>query len=132
MSKLFTPEIIIVAVSIVIFYLRIAMLRGQKKRYEREFALKRRKIGGRSKGAALPKPEAGSPPFGVTSWFLVALAILLMLAGVMAYNKFYVLGWQIIPDDQLVDTLAKYWHWMVAVGVVVFALCFKINKPIED
>jgi hypothetical protein len=130
--KRFSIEIIIVAISIVIFYLRIAMLRGRKKRYEREFALKRRKIGGRSKGAALPKPEPGSPPFGVTSWFLVAIAIVLMLAGVIAYNKFYVLGWQIIDNKQLVDTLAQYWHWMVAVGVVLFAFCFKINKPIED
>lgn len=132
MKQIFTTEIIIVAVSIVIFYLRIAMLRGQKKRFEREYALKRRKIGGRSKGAALPKPEAGSPPFGVTSWFLVGLAIVLMLAGVVAFNKFYVLGWQMIPDKQLVDTLAKYWHWMVAAGVVLFAFCFKINKPVED
>jgi hypothetical protein len=132
MSKLFTTEIIIVAVSIVIFYLRIAMLRGQKKRYEREYALKRRKIGGRSKGAALPKQEAGSPPYGVNSWFFVALAIIFMLAGVVAFNKFYVLGWQIISDDQLVETLSQYWHWMVAVGVVGLSLCFKINKPIED
>ena len=130
--KRFSIEIVIVVISIAIFYLRIAMLRGQKKRYEREYALKRRKIGGRSKGAALPKPEAGSPPFGVTSWFLVAFAILLMLAGVVAYNNFYFLGWQIIPDEQLVENLAKYWHWMVAAGVVVFAFCFKINKPIED
>ena len=46
----FTTELIIVAVAIFLFYLRIAMLRGKKKRLEREYALKRRKVKGRSKG----------------------------------------------------------------------------------
>jgi hypothetical protein len=33
------------------FNLRIALLRGQKKRYEREYALKRRKVHGRYRKA---------------------------------------------------------------------------------
>jgi multisubunit Na+/H+ antiporter MnhB subunit len=128
----FSTELLIVAAAIVIFYLRIAMLRGQKKRFEREFALKRRKIKGRSKGSPLPKQAPGSPPFGISSWVLVGVAILLMLIGLVAYNKFMFLGWEIVKDPQWVDTYAKYWHWLVSAGVVMFAFCFKINKPIEE
>ena len=39
-----STELIVVIAAIAVFYLRIAMLRGQKKRYERELALKRRKV----------------------------------------------------------------------------------------
>jgi hypothetical protein len=61
MIDLSSPGMIVVIVAIVLFYLRIAMLRGKKKRLEREYALKRRKSGGRSKGAALPQQAPGSP-----------------------------------------------------------------------
>jgi cell division protein FtsW (lipid II flippase) len=124
-----STELIIVIVAIVLFYLRIAWLRGKKKRLEREFALKRRKVKGRSKGAMLPQKAPGSPPYGITSWFLVALAVLLMLVGMLAYNKFTILSWEIIKDPSMVETYAKYWHWAVAAGVLVFAFCFKIDLP---
>ncbi len=128
---IFTTELIIVAVAILVFYLRIAMLRGKKKRLEREYALKRRKVKGRSKGVMLPHQSPNSPPYGITSWFLVALAVILMLVGVVAYNKFTILSWEIIKDPTLVETYTKYWHWAVAAGVLVFAFCFKIDLPKE-
>jgi hypothetical protein len=127
-----STELIIVIVAIALFYLRIAWLRGKKKRLEREFALKRRKVKGRSKGAMLPQKAPGSPPYGINSWFLVALAVLLMLVGVLAYNKFTILSWEIVKDPTWVETYAKYWHWAVAAGVLVFAFCFKIDLPREE
>lgn len=125
----FTTGIIVVIVAIVIFYLRIAFLRGRKKRYEREFALKRRKVRGRSKGAALPTPEPGSSPYKVTSWFLVAASIALMLIGTIAYNNFMVVGIELIKDPATIKALSEYWYIPVAAGVILLGFCVTIEKP---
>ncbi len=125
----FTTGIIVVIVAIVIFYLRIAFLRGRKKRYEREFALKRRKVRGRSKGAALPTPEPGSSPYKVTSWFLVAASIALMLIGTIAYNNFMVVGIELIKDPATINALSEYWYIPVAAGVILLGFCVTIEKP---
>ena len=127
-----STELIVVIVAMAIFYLRIAMLRGQKKRYERDLALKRRKVKGRSKGSPLPVQPKGTPPYIVRSWFLVVVSILLMLAGVIAYNKFYFLKWQILSDPVLADTYAPYWYIPVAVGVILLAFSITIRKPLAD
>jgi len=127
-----TTGLIIVILAMVFFYVRIAILRGRKKRMEREFALKRRRVKGRSKGAALPQKAPGTPPYSISSWFLVGVAILLMLVGLVVYNKISIFGWEIIKDPALVDMYDKFWYIPVALGVVVFAFCFKIDKPLED
>jgi hypothetical protein len=108
------------------------MLRGQKKRYERDLALKRRKVKGRSKGSPLPQQPKGTPPFTVRSWVLVVISMLLMLAGVIAYNKFYFLGTQLVPDPAFVEAYAKYWYILVSAGVILLAFTVTIRKPIED
>ena len=127
-----STELIVVVVAILIFYLRIAMRRGQKKRYERELALKRRKVKGRSKGSPLPQQPKGTPPYTVRSWLLVAISILLMLAGLLAYNKFYIISWQIIQDAAFVETYAPFWYIPVALGVMLLAVTITIRKPIDD
>jgi len=128
----FSTELLVVALAIVVFYVRIAMLRGKKKRYEREFALKRRKVKGRSKGSPLPEKKPGTPPFGVSSWILVAVSVILMLIGVVAYNQFYVFGTELIKDAAFVDAYAKYWYLAVSAGVILLAFCITIEKPILD
>jgi hypothetical protein len=132
MSSKISTELIVVIVAIVIFYLRVAMLRGQKKRFERDLALKRRKVKGRSKGSPLPQQPKGTPPFTVRSWVLVVISMLLMLAGVIAYNKFYFLGTQLVPDPAFVEAYAKYWYILVSAGVILLAFTVTIRKPIED
>jgi hypothetical protein len=132
MNSKISTELIVVIVAIVIFYLRVAMLRGQKKRYERDLALKRRKVKGRSKGSPLPQQPKGTPPFTVRSWVLVVISMLLMLAGVVAYNKFYFLGMQLVPDTAFVEAYAKYWYILVSAGVILLAFTVTIRKPIED
>lgn len=124
--------LIVVIVAMAFFYLRIAMLRGKKKRYYREYALKRRKVNGRSKGSALPTPDKGTPPFGVSSWFLVFLAIILMIAGVIMYNEFYIFGVQIFKDAPEILKYAEYWYIPVALGVIALSFCFTIQKPLEE
>jgi hypothetical protein len=127
-----TLGMIVVLASMVLFYLRIAILRGQKKRYEREYALKRRKVSGRSKGAALPTPEPGSPPFGVSSWPLVVLSFLIILAGVIMYSEMNVFGVTLFEGSALVEKLIPYWYIPMAAGVILMAFCLKIEKPKLD
>lgn len=127
-----STELIVVIGAMVFFYLRIAILRGQKKRFEREYALKRRKVNGRSKGAALPTPQPGTPPFGVNSWFLVAVGVLIVIAGVIMYNKMTLFGIELIKDADIIAKYAGYWYIAVAAGVVLLAFCMKIDKPRLD
>jgi len=127
----FSFGMIIVLVAMLIFYLRISMLRGQKKRFEREYALKRRRVNGRSKGAALPQRNPGTPPFQIKSWWLVGLAILLMLIGLGLYTKFVLWGTALFTS-KIIDTYHDFWYIPVALGVIIFAFCFKIQKPILD
>ena len=124
-----STELIVVIAAIAVFYLRIAMLRGQKKRYERELALKRRKVKGRSKGSPLPQQPKGTPPYTVRSWLLAVISIILMLAGIIAYNEFYIVNWKII---QSADAFIPYWYIPVSVGVILLALAIGIRKPIDD
>jgi hypothetical protein len=128
----FTTGLIVVIVAMAFFYLRIAFLRGRKKRYEREFALKRRRVNGRSKGAALPQQPKGTPTYGITSWFLVAFAFILIIFGMLMYNQMTILGFDLIKNPELVNKYAQYWYIIVALGVVIFAFCFKIDKPYID
>ena len=125
-------ELIVVIISIAVFYLRIAMLRGKKKRYERELALKRRKVKGRSKGSPLPQQPKGTPPYVVRSWFLVVISVLLMLAGLLAYNEFYIIKWPLVNDTAFVGTYSPLWYIPVAAGVILLAFTITIRKPIED
>lgn len=127
-----STELIVVIVAIVIFYLRVAMLRGQKKRFERELALKRRKVKGRSKGSPLPQQPKGTPPYTVRSWILVVISVLLMLAGLLAYNKFYIITWPIVQDAAFVETYAPLWYIPVALGVILLAFTITIRKPIDN
>lgn len=124
-----STELIVVIAAIAVFYLRIAMLRGQKKRYERELALKRRKVKGRSKGSPLPQQPKGTPPYTVRSWLLAVISIILMLAGIIAYNEFYIVNWKII---QTADAFIPYWYIPVSVGVILLALAIGIRKPVDD
>ncbi len=123
---------IVVIGAMAFFYLRIAILRGQKKRFIREYALKRRKVNGRSKGAALPTPQAGTPPYGVNNWFLVAICVLLVLAGLIMYNNMIIFGINLIADQAFVDQYAEFWYIPVAAGVILLAFCIKIDKPNLD
>ena len=128
----FSTGLIVVIVAIVFFYLRVAILRGQKKRYLREYALKRRKVNGRSKGAALPASQPGSPPFGVTSWVLVVLAILVIIAGVVMYNNMSIFGMNLVGSQALIEQYSQFWYFPVAAGIVLLAFCIKIDKPRLD
>jgi hypothetical protein len=128
----FSTGLIVVIASMVFFYLRIAFLRGRKKRYERDFALRRRRVNGRSKGSTLPQKAEGSPPYNISSWYMVGLAFILIITGLIMYNKMTILGFNIIPNPEIINVYLEYWYVLVALGVVIFAFCFKVDKPFVD
>jgi cytochrome b subunit of formate dehydrogenase len=83
-----TPGLIITAIAMLIFYFRIAQLRGFKRRLAREEALERRKkakIKGGKKDPILQK-DFFNPQYKVRNWALVGVAVFLMLAGVTMYT----------------------------------------------
>ncbi|MCX6056055.1 MAG: hypothetical protein NTZ74_14300 [Chloroflexi bacterium] len=124
--------LIIVIISMVFFYLRIAYLRGRKKRYERDYALKRRRVNGRSKGAALPKPPPGTPPYGINNWILVGIAVFLVIFGLIMYNKMTILSFDLLTVLPFLEPFLDLWYIPTAGGVVLLAFCVKIEKPILD
>jgi len=120
--------LIIVLASMVFFYLRMGFLRGRKKRYDREYALKRRRVNGRSKGAILPQTK-GAPPFGVRSWPLVAISVILVFLGILMYNRMSILGYDLITNEALLTTYTPFWYIPLALGVVVLSFSITVDKP---
>ncbi|NPV86244.1 MAG: hypothetical protein HPY45_09585 [Anaerolineae bacterium] len=110
-----TPGLIITAVAMLIFYFRVAMLRGRKRRLMREEALKRRRDKSKdSKKAPLPQKDFFTPQYQVRSWALVGASVLLMLVGVIMYTaKWFPSAYQ--P------------YWWIAATAGVLLLTFSIE-----
>jgi hypothetical protein len=125
----FSLGLVIVLASMIFFYLRIAFLRGRKKRNEREYALKRRRVNGRSKGAVLPQTEKGSPPFGVKSWIMVGVSVFFIILGLLMYNRMSVLGYDLITNQALLDVYTPFWYIPLSAGVVLLSFSIKIDQP---
>lgn len=110
--------LIIVFVAIAIFYLRIMQLRGRKRRLEKQAILEHMREANRKKGKVGPMPgkDPNSPPFKVTSWVLVVIAVILMLVGVAARSAL-----------ALPDILETYWWVPTTAGILLFLFCFKVE-----
>ena len=102
--------LVITGVAMIVFYLRLAMLRGKKRRLIREQALAVKRVG---KGAKAP-PEEKIKAYQVSSWLLVALAAGLMLIGLAAHQS-----------DIFPQVVRNYWWVGTAGGALLFAFCFK-------
>lgn len=110
-----TTELVVVGVGCILFYLRLAMIRGRRQRLKREFSLMRKKAGGKiTKEMESLQAEAERTGFAVTSWPLVVLGVILMSLGVAANSA----GW---PTKEI----AQYWWAVTLAGVGVFIFCFK-------
>ncbi len=101
----------ITAVAMLFFYVRLAMLRGKKRRLEREQALKAKKAG---KGAKVSLPDPNKPRYEIRSWVMVGVAVLLMLVGLAARQTASFPQW-----------MQDYWWVGTSLGAVLFSFCFK-------
>lgn len=109
---------IVVVVAIVIFYLRIMQLRGRKRRLEKEKIMAHMREANRKKGKVdpLPSKDPNTPPFQVSSWFLVVLGTVFMLVGVAARSQ--------LSMDPLLE---EYWWVPTTLGILTFVFCFKVE-----
>jgi hypothetical protein len=107
----FEPGVIVVAVAVLLFYFRLAMIRGKKRKAQRAEELARL----RSKRNAPPrdpKAEIGLT-YEVANYYLLALGVVLMLAGILLKTT------SIFPMYQ------PYWWVFVTVGMVAFIFTVK-------
>jgi len=97
----------VIGIAMVIFYLRLAQIRGHKKK----IAEGRTRTKGQKAAAEAVKNQ---PPYSVTSWWLVALGVILMLCSVALRTY-----------DWFPSQYHTYWWVVATAGVIVFIFCFK-------
>lgn len=107
----FDTGIAIVGISMILFYLRLAMIRGKKRRERRaeQLAILKGK-----KKAKFQVDNPNLPYYQVNSWWLVGLAMVLILGGMVARTT-----------TSFPELLQQYWWVVTSVGVLVFAFSFK-------
>ena len=109
----------ITAFTALLFYFRLAMLRGKKRRLAREemAEVMRMAKGKRQKDRmAAIEAKKGQPAMEVKSWFLVVVAIILMLAGILVKNY---------PDLNIPKVLSDFWWAGPSLGFIMFIFAFK-------
>lgn len=106
----FDAGIAIVGVAMILFYARLAMLRGKKRRERRAEQLAAMKG---KKGKILPE-DPNRPYYQVTSWWLVGLSMVLILAGMLAKTT-----------TSLPVMVQQFWWIITSIGVLIFAFSFK-------
>jgi len=101
--------IVIVAV-VILFYLRVYMIRGRRKKEEKREILKHMRQG--KKGAALPARDPFKPLYRITRWYLLVPGVVVMFAG-------------IAMRTQVLLVQYKEWWWVpVALGGIMFIFSF--------
>ncbi|PKO05342.1 MAG: hypothetical protein CVU41_11940 [Chloroflexi bacterium HGW-Chloroflexi-3] len=107
------------AFTALVFYFRVAMLRGRKRRLAREeLAEVMRMAKGKRQKDRMAEIEAkkGRPSIEIRSWLLIGIGILLMFAGIIFKNY---------PDLNLPQTLVEYWWAGPSLGFIIFIFAIK-------
>ncbi len=101
----------IIAIIVILFYLRLFLIRRGHRRREKLEMLDRMKQGKHAK--ALPQREFGAPTIKVKSWWILIPGALLMLFGLgMHYEGF-------LPE------LSLYYWVPLAIGGILFIFGFE-------
>jgi hypothetical protein len=109
----------ITAITALLFYLRIAMIRGKKRRLAREELAEVMSMakGKRQKDRmAAIEAKKGAPNIEIRSWLVMGVAIVLMIAGIVFKNY---------PDLNLPQSLVDYWWIGPSLGFVLFSVGVK-------
>lgn len=109
----------ITAVTVLLFYFRVAMLRGRKRRLAREeLAEVMRMPKGKRQKDKMAEIEAkkGRPNLEIRSWWLIGIGIVLMFAGIIFKNY---------PDLSLPQMLVDYWWAGPSLGFILFIFAIK-------
>ncbi len=119
MSFKFDFGIAITVFTVVLFYFRVAMLRGKKRRLAREeMAAVMQMAKGKRQKDKMAEIEAkkGRPNIEIRSWLLIGIGIILMIAGIIFKNY---------PDLNISKTLVEYWWAGPTVGFILFIFAIK-------
>jgi hypothetical protein len=107
------------ALTVLLFYFRIAQLRGKKRRVAREEMAEVMKMpkGKRQKDRmAQIEAKRGRPNIEIRSWVLIIIGIIAMMAGVVFKNY---------PDLNLPQILVDYWYVGPSFGFLLFIVAVK-------
>jgi hypothetical protein len=113
------PGVIATLVAAILFYFRIAMIRGKKRRLARE---EMARIMAMPKGKKQKdfireqEQKRNVPTIEVSSWLIVVIAIVLMLVGLIVKNT---------PDLHVSQMIKDYWWVGTAGGFILFIFAFK-------
>ncbi len=109
--------IVITAITALLFYFRLAMLRGKHRRLAKEKALEqmRKASHQKKKKVKVEEPKTGKPSIEVSSWVIVIIAIVLMLAGVIAKNS---------PNLNIPEVVEQFWWIGPSLGFILFMFGF--------
>ena len=102
------PGMIVIIVSVVLFYVRLYLLRRGRKRRESQTVLNQMKQG--KKASPLPARDTS---YKVTSWWILTPAVLLMLLGLAMYTRAILLDFQ------------PFWWIPVGIGGILFIFSFE-------
>jgi hypothetical protein len=119
MNTKLEPGLIITIVAALLFYLRVAMLRGRKRRLAREeMAAVMSLPKGKQQKERIAQMEAqkNQPPVAIRSWLLAGICILLMLSGILFKNY---------PGLNLPQILVAYWWVGPTAGFLLFMAAIK-------
>jgi hypothetical protein len=102
--------IYIIGAALLLFYLRMAQIRGRKRRLIKKELIQRKEMGPGKARKVLGEIQAdpNKPAYDVRSWWLVGASIVLMLFGMAVYNG----TWMPQPFDD-------FWWTPVVVGVLL-------------
>jgi hypothetical protein len=109
----------ITAFTAILFYFRIAMLRGRKRRLTKQEMteiMKMPKSKKRTERMAALENKKSKPSIEVVSWVLVVVAIVLMMAGVIIKNS---------TGLNIPTALSEYWWVGPSLGFIIFMFSFK-------
>ncbi len=112
----FDYGLIIVVIAMVIFYIRLAQLRGRRRRNMRELELQQSRSRKKRKPGDPPLTTISSdlPTYQVASWWLVVGGVVFMLAGLAMRTS------SLFPAVVL-----PYWWAVTVIGVALFTLGLK-------
>ncbi len=107
------------AITALLFYFRIAQLRGKKRRVAREEMAEVMKMSkGKRQKDRMAQIEAkrGQPNIEIRSWVLIVIGIIFMMAGIVFKNY---------PDLNLPQMLVDYWYVGPSLGFILFIFAVK-------
>jgi hypothetical protein len=102
------PGMYVVIVIVLLFYLRVYLIRRGRKRREKLELLNRIQKG--KKGAPLPEKNVDAPVVKVKSWWFIGLGFLIMLLGLAMYSDAFFVEYH------------AYWSIPVAIGGLLFII----------